>query len=319
MANINSNFKNNQKMNKSISKINIFICCLALSFSYPNTGNYQITKYQANSLLHQITVIDEGDHRYLLFDDYIQTMMRKSRPLEGHFDYIEAFHLVNVLQGREGTSCMVGLGGGSAIRTFADRYKEGKIVVAEIDPVVEMVASEYFGLPQITNLEINIIDGRQMFKRKGAPSCDTALIDGYSTSRYGAYIPWHLATKEFFHEVKKTMPKDGVIAYNVIGTIDGKSSLNVQMITKTILEHFDYVFAIPIADTFNVVLFGFNGNLNDYTTRIENFRNQEKQKYPNLLKLSYLLKEVEISEKTPILSDEWAPIDMPGLMVKIYQ
>ena len=306
-------------MNKSISKINIFICCLILAFNYPNTGNYQITKYQANSLLHQITVVDEGDHRYLLFDDYIQTMMKKNRPLEGHFDYIESFHLVNVLQGREGTSCMIGLGGGSAVRTFSDRYKEGKIVVAEIDPIVEMVAKEYFGMPKNPNLEINIIDGRQMFKRKGAPKCDTALIDGYSTSRYGAYIPWHLATKEFFSEIKKTMPEDGIIAYNVIGTIDGKSSLNVQMITKTILENFDYVFAIPIADTFNVVLFGFSGNLNEYTARIENFRNQKNQKYPNLLRLSYLLKKVEISEKTPILSDEWAPIDMPGLMVKIYQ
>jgi len=290
-----------------------------LFFNYPNTGNYQIVQYQKNSLLHQITVIDEGQNRYLLFDDYIQSTMNKNKPTEGHFDYIEAFHLVNIFQGREGTSCMVGLGGGSAIRTFIDRYKEGKVVVAEIDPVVEAVAIEYFGIPETENLEINIIDGRQMFKRKGAPKCDTALIDGYSTSRYGAYIPWHLTTKEFFAEIKKTMPEDGVIAYNVIGTIEGKSSNNVKMIAKTILENFDYVLAIPIAETFNVVLFGFNGNYEDYFYRIQNFRLEKDQKYKNLLRLSYLLKEVPISKKIPILSDEWAPMDMPGLMVKIYQ
>ncbi len=290
-----------------------------LFFNYPNTGNYQTIQYQKNSLLHQITVIDEGQNRYLLFDDYIQSTMKKNAPLEGHFDYIEAFHLVNILQGRQGVTCMVGLGGGSAIRTFIDRYQDGKVIVAEIDPVVEAVANEYFGIPESENLEINIIDGRQMFKRKGAPECDTALIDGYSTSRYGAYIPWHLTTKEFFFEIKETMPEDGIIAYNVIGTIDGKSSTNVKMIAKTILEHFDHVIAVPIVETFNVVLFGFNGNIDDYSGKLQEFRLEKNQKYQNLLRLSYLVKAIPISKKIPVLSDEWAPMDMPGLMVKIYQ
>ena len=305
----NSNKKNNIKT----------AAAFLLFFNYPNTGNYQTIQYQKNSLLHQITVIDEGQNRYLLFDDYIQSTMKKSAPLEGHFDYIEAFHLVNIHRGKVGTSCMVGLGGGSAIRTFIDRYQNSKVIVAEIDPVVEAVANEYFGIPQTENLEINIIDGRQMFKRKGAPNCDTALIDGYSTSRYGAYIPWHLTTKEFFFEIKKTMPKDGVIAYNVIGTIDGKSSTNVKMIAKTILENFDHVIAIPIAETFNVVLFGFDGNIDEYSGKLQEFRLEKNQKYENLLRLSYLIRNVPISKKVPILSDEWAPMDMPGLMVKIYQ
>ena len=115
------------------------------------------------------------------------------------------------------------------------------------------------------------------------------------------------------------MPKDGVIAYNVIGTIDGKSSTNVKMIAKTILENFDHVIAIPIAETFNVVLFGFDGNIDEYSGKLQEFRLEKNQKYENLLRLSYLIRNVPISKKVPILSDEWAPMDMPGLMVKIYQ
>jgi len=55
----------------------------------------------------------------------------------------------------------------------------------------------------------------------GAPGSDTDLIilDAYVQGRYGSAIPQHLATKEFFELAREHLTTNGVVAYNVIGTL----------------------------------------------------------------------------------------------------
>lgn len=271
--------------------------------------------WEGDSLVHHIRVIDWGGRRALLFDDAMQSVVRLDSPLEGHFDYIEGFHLAAQMLGRPGTACMLGLGGGSAARTFLARYPETTIVVAEIDPMVKRLAETYFFLPaDEPRLEVRLVDGRQLFKREGAPTCDLVLVDAYSASRHGAWIPWHLTTREFFAEVVARMAPDGILAYNVIGSLAEAGSWQVQAITKTLRTSFSEVWAVPVSSSQNVVLLAFR----ERPQGPEGWgpRVQERGGPLRLVWLAGLLTaQIPEGSSVPLLTDEYAPIDLPGLMV----
>ncbi|MCH7493221.1 fused MFS/spermidine synthase [bacterium] len=271
--------------------------------------------WEGDSLVHHIRVIDWGGRRAILFNDSMQSVMRLDDPLAGHFDYIEGFHLAAQMLGRPGTVCMLGLGGGSAARTFLARYPETMVVVAEIDPVVQRLAETFFYLPtDEPRLEVRLVDGRQLFKRQNAPTCDIVLVDAYSASRHGAWIPWHLTTREFFAEVVARMPEDGILAYNVIGSLAEAGSWQVQAITKTLRTSFADVWALPVTTSRNVVLLAFRQpppGPEGWGPRL-----QARGAPLRLVWLASLLtSRIPEGVSVFVLTDEYAPIDMPGLMV----
>lgn len=276
-----------------------------------------VTVWEGQSSMHSIRVVDTDDRRALFFNDYMQSLMRKESPLTGHFDYVEAFHLTAHFLGRPGTMCMLGLGGGSAARTWLARHAEWNVVVAEVDPLVLDVAQRWFHLPaegEDERLGVRLMDARQMFRRDPDLVCDVVLVDAYSASRHGAWIPWHLATREFFSEVRAHMPDDGILAYNVIGTLDRAGSWPVQAITKTLRTQFDTVWALPVETSINVVLFAFG----QAPEGPEGWRHRVEQAgaAPRLGALAPLLtSRVPEGATVPVLTDEYAPIDVPGLMV----
>ncbi|MBC8514796.1 fused MFS/spermidine synthase [bacterium] len=283
---------------------------LALLGSLPHAEK---TLWEGDSLLHHIRVAEDKTHRALFFNNWMESVMLIDDPLKGHFHYIEAFHLAAHAVEKKGRVCLVGLGGASAARTFLARYPQMEMVAAEIDPKVEELAQKWFGIPS-ERMEVRIQDGRQMFKREGAPTCKVVLLDAYSASRYGAWIPWHLTTKEFFTEVRGQMPEGGVVAYNVIGQVDGASSWPVQAIAKTMGTVFPSVWALPIPESRNVVLFGFTTPQDedtDWSTLVG------WGGAPELLRqlTSRMTLEIPQSKGIPILVDDFAPIDLPGLMI----
>ena len=207
----------------------------------------------------------------------------------------------------------MGLGGASAARTFLGRYPKMDMVAAEIDPKVVELAREWFGVPE-ERMDVRVMDGRQLFKRGDTPTCRVVLMDAYSASRYGAWIPWHLTTEEFFQEVRERMPEGGVLAYNVIGNLEGASSWPVQAIAKTLKAVFPSVWALPIPESRNVVLFAFTSPPHpktDWASLVA------RGGGPMLLRdlAGRMAPEVRTPNAIPVLRDDFAPIDVPGLAV----
>ena len=83
---------------------------------------------------------------------------------------------------------------------------------------------------------------------------DTIILDAYTSNRYGSYIPYHLATREFFKLAAEDITPNGILAYNVIGSYQGARSDIVGSIYRTLRTVFPQVIPIPANESKNIVL-----------------------------------------------------------------
>src|SRR3954470_17220586 len=112
--------------------------------------------YETTSPYHHIRVLDEAGVRTLLFDDGMETRMSIQNPLKGHFEYTEYFHMPWLWNTHITNVLMIGLGGGSAQRSFQYYYPDVTFRTVEIDPAVVRVAREYFTVHETEKQKIEI-------------------------------------------------------------------------------------------------------------------------------------------------------------------
>jgi spermidine synthase len=270
--------------------------------------------YETTSPYHHIRVIDEGGLRSLCFDDATESRISLQDPLKGHFEYTEYFHMAWLWNARITNVLMVGLGGGSAQRSFV-RYHPGVMIeTVEIDPMVVQVARDYFGFQESEAQRVRVEDGRVSLRRSTARR-DLIILDAYVSGRYGSSIPQHLATKEFFELVREHLTTNGVVAYNVIGSMSGWHADIVGAIFRTLKTVFPQVYIFQARTSINLVLVATRSPLKiDVTTlrqradflartgiiaipgfreRLENFQYQEPAS----------------AGRSPVLTDDYAPVE----------
>jgi predicted membrane-bound spermidine synthase len=105
---------------------------------------------------------------------------------------------------------VVGNAGGTIARAFGELYPQATIDGVEIDPEVSEAGRRYLGLGDNPKLTVIDEDGRpylQHTKRR----YDLILVDAY----HQPYIPFYLATKEFFELARRRLEPGGIIALNV--------------------------------------------------------------------------------------------------------
>ena len=209
--------------------------------------------YETWSAYHHIAVIDSGGLRTLSFNGSAETRMSLANPLTGHFGYTEYFQMPLLFNTNASNVLMIGLGGGSAQRAYAHYHPQVKVETVEIDPDVVTVAKKYFGCQRTTNHNITVADGR-MFLRHHNGKFDVIILDAYRAGRYGSDIPHHLATREFFKLAADHLTDNGVLAYNVIGTINGWRSHVLAAMHRTMKTVFPTIYLFPATDSQNVVI-----------------------------------------------------------------
>ena len=216
-------------------------------------GGQSRTIFERTSPYHHIRVIEQDRIRTLCFDDALETSMSLDDPLQGHFEYIDYFHMPWLWNTGITSVVMIGLGGGSAQRSFVHYYPNVRVETVEIDPVVHEVAKAFFAFKESERQKVNIEDGR-VFLRRSQAKFDLLIVDAYVQNRYGSSIPQHLATKEFFQIANERLNTNGIVAYNVIGTTGGWRSGIIGAIYKTLKAVYPQVYVFPCRTTQNVVL-----------------------------------------------------------------
>jgi spermidine synthase len=142
--------------------------------------------------------------------------------------------------------CIIGLAGGTIARQFTAVYNSVPIDGVELDPAVVGIGQKYFGMTE-PNLHVSTEDGRT-FLSTTQKQYDLVAVDAYQQ----LYIPFHLATKEFFTLIRSHLSPSGVVAINVIHS---RSNFNlVQAFINTMSQVFPAVYQINVAGTFNTVL-----------------------------------------------------------------
>jgi spermidine synthase len=270
--------------------------------------------YEVTSPYHHIRVIDEAGIRTLFFDAGMETRMSLRNGLEGHFEYIDFFHMPWLWNTQITNVLMIGLGGGSAQRAFQFYYPDVAFRTVELDPTVVRVAQEYFNVRESENHKIEVSDGR-VFLRRSSAHYDVILLDAYIGDRYGSSIPQHLATREFFELARDHLTTNGVVAYNVIGTLYGWHADIIGAIYKTLNAVFPQVYLFPATTSMNVVLIATRSPIK---ANIQGVRWRAGQMVESKrITLPAFRQRVESFQNTtpasafnsPILTDDFAPVE----------
>ncbi|RIK43791.1 MAG: spermine synthase [Chloroflexi bacterium] len=133
---------------------------------------------------------------------------------------------------------IIGLAGGTVSSLYSEIYGPVPITGVELDPQIIEVGRRFFELerPNVTPIAA---DGRRwLMQQPPTARWQVIAVDAYRPP----YIPFHLATVEFFALVRNHLTEDGVVAINV-----GRTAQNfdlVDTLAATLAQLFPTVYAI---------------------------------------------------------------------------
>lgn len=213
--------------------------------------------YYQESLYNYIQVVREADgtHDLILNEgaDAIHSRYNPNTVLFGpswYTDYMLTAPYFNsgAAAGRVRRLAIIGLAGGTVVRQYTAAYGAIPIDGAEIDPAIVAVGRRYFGMTE-PNLHVYIGDGRT-FIRTTHNVYDVAVIDAYQQP----YIPFQLATREFFTEIRAHFSPDGVLVVNTGHTCTDRRL--VQAIVNTLYAAgFPSVYTMDVPGSINTEIF----------------------------------------------------------------
>jgi spermidine synthase len=148
-----------------------------------------------------------------------------------------------------GRLAVLGNAGGTVARAFGEFFPSVEIDGVEIDPAVTDIAYRYFGLGDNPRVTTHDADARP-FLRRTERRYDLIYADAY----HQPYVPFYLATREFFELVRSRLRPGGIVALNV-ATVPGDRALEREL-AGTLARVFDEVRVWPVL-RFNHIVIGF--------------------------------------------------------------
>jgi spermidine synthase len=270
--------------------------------------------YETTSPYHHIRVVDDRGIRTLFFDNTMESSMSLSNNAGGHFEYTEYFHMPWLWNTQICQVLMIGLGGGSTQHAFEYYYPDVAFRTVELDPAVARVARDYFNVRESDKQKVEISDGR-VFLRRSRSKYDLIILDAYLSGRYGSSIPQHLATKEFFELAREHLTTNGVMAYNVAGTISGWHSDIVGAMYRTLSAVFPQVYLFPAQTSMNVVLLATSSpvraNLEGVRWRATQMIQAHRITIPGFRQRveAFQAAPPGSAARIPVLTDDYAPVE----------
>jgi len=271
--------------------------------------------YRADTLYHNIRVVDENGVRYLMFGRTSQSALDLRNPTNNVFRYVDVFHLGPILKPDMKRVLFIGLGGGTGPSQFRRLYPELTIDVAEIDPEVVRIAARFFRFKTDSQLKVDVRDGR-MFLRRTRNKYDMIVLDAY----YADGVPFHLTTKEFMRLVWDRLTPGGILMANVIGSMEGRRSELMRSQYRTILEAFGNCLYIPVLEEDekelnpfmrrNIMLISVKGralSLDDVRAKVKSSNSPKKRILETIM--AAVPSVPPKATNVPVLTDDYAPVD----------
>jgi spermidine synthase len=268
--------------------------------------------FKKDTQYHRIVVFDRGTIRAMRFDNRRQSAIDLRDGYTSDIKYTDYLHLAFAAKPDAKRVLVLGLGGGALPLRILHDYPGVHVDAVEIDPVVVDCARRYFSLPETVNVTVG--DARR-YVATTKERYDIVVVDAY----YSDSLPFHLATREFFAQVKGVLAPDGVVAYNIISAVEGDGSKLFRSLYRTTGELWRDRYAFPIglasqknpSATRNVILLVSDGGVQpvELSRRITS-RLDGKLKVPGLSGFAADLYARPVpTDDVPTLSDQYAPTD----------
>jgi spermidine synthase len=144
---------------------------------------------------------------------------------------------------------ILGNAAGTTARALGVYYPAADVDGVELDPAVSRVGRRYFAMDENPRLTVHDADARP-YLRSTDQLYDLIVVDAY----HQPYVPFYLATREFFRLVRERLAPGGIVALNV-ATVPDDDRL-VTAVGSTLAAEFPQVLAWP-ALRFNTIVLGF--------------------------------------------------------------
>jgi spermidine synthase len=143
---------------------------------------------------------------------------------------------------------ILGNAGGTVARQYGRYWPHTDVDAVELDPELTEVGYRYFDMGSNPNLTVHDEDARPWLRRASG-GYDLIVVDAYRQP----YIPFYLATREFFDLARERLAPGGIVAVNV-GHPKGSDELE-RVLGRTMSAAFPTVLRNPVEPT-NTVLVG---------------------------------------------------------------
>jgi spermidine synthase len=228
-----------------------------------------------------------------------QSAILVEKPDELILPYIKALADISGLA-KSGEFLHIGGGAFTLPQHLANNKPGSQIDVIEIDDKLESISSQYFKFNKPPNLKIYNLDGRQ-FLNSNEKKYDLVVIDAFNS----LVPPFQLLTKESVQKINYSLKSDGLVAVNLIGSLNGKNSLLPSAAYTTHKEIFDNVLLIQVNPslhperTQNIILIASHSSLED----------RLKTSSPATAKM---LDAIFPAKNGMVLTDDYAPVERLG-------
>jgi spermidine synthase len=206
--------------------------------------------HEETSYHQYIQVVERPDGRRLLHLNEgvaVHSVWRPDSVLTG--GVWDAFLALPPLLGRPlERVAILGNAAGTTARALGVYYPDAEIDGVELDPAVSRVGRRYFGMEENPRLTVHDADARP-FLRSTDERYDLIVVDAY----HQPYVPFYLATREFFALVRDRLAPGGIVALNVASVPDDRRL--VRAIGRTVAAELPQVLEWP-ALRFNTIVLG---------------------------------------------------------------
>jgi spermidine synthase len=263
---------------------------------------------ERESAYNYIQVVDDSGSRELILNDghAVHSIYNPNALLTGGpWDYfMVAPLLVDVPDAAPPKNALIiGLAGGTAARQLTAAYGPIPIEGVEIDPDVAAIGREYFGLDELSNLDVVVADGRYAL-RTSDRAFDLIGVDAYRQP----YIPFQLTSREFFQEVSDHLNPDGVAVVNA-----GRTTTDYRLVdalATTLRSVFPYVIAIDVARYTNTMLIASRAPLSAEALARRAARKPEDSPIRQVAQWSEEAGHIRaIAPGEPVFTDDRAPVE----------
>jgi spermidine synthase len=141
---------------------------------------------------------------------------------------------------------ILGNAAGTTARAYGRYFPETEVDGVEIDAKLTELGERYFGLDN-PRLEVFHEDARPWLEDSGG-GYDVIMVDAYRQP----YIPFYLATREFFELARDRLATGGVVIVNA-GHPEGNDDLE-KVLGRTLADVFPTVIRDPLEDTNTLLL-----------------------------------------------------------------
>ncbi|MDA3937438.1 MAG: fused MFS/spermidine synthase [Actinomycetota bacterium] len=221
--------------------------------------------YTHDSSYHRIRIVEGHGVRLLKFERNEQSSMHMDDPFETDIQYVGYFHVTLAVKPDAARALVIGLGGGSVVKRMWRDYPALHIDAVELDDEVVEIAYVFFDLPEDDRIRVFTDEGRAHLSHS-SETYDIILIDAFDDDR----VPTPLLTEEFLRMCRDHLSPDGVIAYNVIGSVYGPHSKLFRSLHRTASNVWRNIWTFPIGvthdprdNTRNIVMLASDADLTD--------------------------------------------------------